>query len=205
MAATAGSDEAAKKSEEYKMKKLCALMSAFASVAAVLATPAGAADIGVGITETSVGGGPETLSVSGVAGATIAGTTDNWTITLPGVALSSEDLPQVWVEKAGDPGFNVLSIAGSDVLHLLSETANTGTNDDFCGTGSPLGLGVSCFIGTDALENAYFASINEVTQAVPAPAIGAGIPGLLGAVGAFLFWRGRSLWWRQRSGLQLAA
>ena len=152
------------------MKRLLSSCLAIAAMAFALPMAARAAQIGVPITETSVGSGPETLSV-GFAGAVIGGTTDNWTITLPGITLSSNDLPQVWVEPAGDPLFNVLSIQGSNVLHLLSESPNTGTNDNFCGTGAPLALGVSCFIGTDAAGNTYFASINEVKQAaVPEPA-----------------------------------
>jgi len=85
------------------MKKSCGLISAFAAVGVVLSTPAPAAQIGVPITETSVGGGPETLTV-GFAGAIIGGTTDNWTITLPGITLSSTNPSNVWVEGAGDPG-----------------------------------------------------------------------------------------------------
>jgi hypothetical protein len=152
------------------MKKLFALVSALAAVGVVLSTPVPAAQIAVPITETSVGGGPETISV-GFAGATIGGVTDNWTITLPGITLSGADLPQVWVEAPGDPGFNDLSIVSSNTLRLVSEGPLGTTPDNFCGTGAPLALGVTCFIGIDGAGNTYFAGINEVkTPAVPEPA-----------------------------------
>jgi len=151
-----------------KLRTTCAL-AALAAFPLVLSTAVRAAQIGIAITETAVGG-TETLSVS-LAGAIIGGTTDNWTITLPGITLSNSDLPQVWVERAGDPGFNVLRNLGGNVLGFTSETAITATPDNFCGTGAPLALGVSCFIGSDSAGNTYFASINEVTgRAVPEPA-----------------------------------
>jgi hypothetical protein len=152
------------------MKKLCALISAFAAVGVVLSTPAPAAEIGVPITETSVGGGPETLSV-GFAGAIIGGTTDNWTITLPGITLSSTNPSNVWVEGTGDPGVNILSIAAGNVLTLVSETTSPPlTPLNTCGTGAALPLGVTCAIGFNATDT-FFASINEVKQAaVPEPA-----------------------------------
>jgi hypothetical protein len=112
------------------MKKLFALVSALAAVGVVLSTPVPAAQIAVPITETSVGGGPETISV-GFAGATIGGVTDNWTITLPGITLSGADLPQVWVEAPGDPGFNDLSIVSSNTLRLVSEGPLGTTPDNF--------------------------------------------------------------------------
>lgn len=145
-----------------------AALAAFAAIAFVPPTAARAALIGVSFTETRTGG-TETLSVSGYPGATIAGATDNWTITLPGITLSGFDFPQVWVEAAGDPGFNVLSYGGSDVIDLRSEdtTPPVGAND-YCGTGAPLHLGVSCHIGTGG-GNSYYASVNEKT-AVPEPA-----------------------------------
>src|SRR5689334_7003070 len=112
------------------MRTLCALISAFAAVGVVLSTPAPAASILIPITETSVGGGLETLFV-GFAGATIGGTTDNWTITLPGLSLFFVIPPTVWVEAPGDPGFNVLSVIGTNVLGLVSEAnfvVNPNTN-----------------------------------------------------------------------------
>jgi hypothetical protein len=141
----------------------------FAAIGVVLFTPAHAADIGISFNEISVGGGPETLTVTGFAGAVISGTTNNWTITLPGITLSSADLPQDWVEKAGDTGFNVLSIAASNQIQLQSEHAEVGTSDNFCGTGSPLALGVTCFIGSDGAGNSYFATVTEQVAAVPEP------------------------------------
>jgi hypothetical protein len=105
------------------MKKLYALMSAVATLGVVLSTPAVATDIALPITETEIGGGPETLSV-GFAGAIIGGTTDNWTITLPGFALSNFFGSVAWAEKPGDSGFNVLSVIGSDELGLVSESAS---------------------------------------------------------------------------------
>jgi len=151
------------------MSKVVWAISAFAAVGVVLSTPAPAAQIGVPITETSVGGGPETLTV-GFAGAIIGGTTDNWTITLPGITLSSTNPSNVWVEGAGDPGVNILSIAGT-VLTLVSETTSPPlTPLNTCGTGAALALGVSCAIGFNATDT-FFASVNEVkTAAVPEPA-----------------------------------
>jgi hypothetical protein len=152
------------------MKKLFALVSALAAVGVVLSTPVHAAQIGINFTETSVGGGPETLS-SSFAGTVIGGVTDNWTITLPGITLSGVDLPQVWVEAPGDPGFNDLSIVSSNTLRLMSEAPLGTTPDNFCGTGAPLPGGVTCFIGSDAVGNTYFATVTEVkTPAVPEPA-----------------------------------
>jgi hypothetical protein len=188
--------------DEYKMKKLFALMSAFAAAVAVLPTPALAAQIGVAITETSVGGGPETLSV-GFAGAVIGGTTDNWTIFLPGVTLLSSNPSNVWVEGPGEPGlFNILSITPGNILTLVSGVNSPVlTRSNTCGTGAALALGVSCAIGFDAAGNTYFASINEVqTPAVPEPSTWAMM--LLGFAGiSFMAYR-RS---RKDQGLALAA
>jgi hypothetical protein len=158
-------------------------VAAVASFGIVWSTPAPAAQIGIGFNEIT-GSGPDTLSVFNFPTAIIGGTTDNWTITLPGITLSSLDLPQVWIEKPGDTGFNVLSIIGPNELSLVSETTNPGTNDNFCGTGSPLNPGVTCFIGSDGLGNDYFASISEITTPLPAAlplfATGLGGLGLLG-------------------------
>jgi hypothetical protein len=151
-----------------KPKTMVAVISAFAALAVVQSTPARAAEIGIPITETSVGGGPETLSV-GFAGAVIGGTTNNWTITLPGINFTGF-LPMAWVEKTGDTGFNDLTVVGPSELLLTSEAA-TFTPAGCGSTPAPLPLGVSCFIGSDANNNTYFASINEVAQAaVPEPA-----------------------------------
>jgi hypothetical protein len=81
--------------------KLSAALTAFAAIALFLPSAARAANIVVSLTETSVNGGPETLSVTGLAGASISGTTDDWLITLPGVPLSL-GFPTVWVEPPGD-------------------------------------------------------------------------------------------------------
>ena len=165
-----------------KPKTMVAVISAFAALAVVQSTPARAAQIGVPITETSVGGGPETLSV-GFAGAVIGGTTNNWTISLPGVTIQSSNPSNVWVEAPGDPGVNILSIAPGNILTLLSETTSPPlTSLNTCGTGAALALGVSCAIGFNA-DNTYFASINEVrTGAAPEPAslalLGGGLLGL---------------------------
>jgi hypothetical protein len=162
-----------RKEEKMKLMKTYVLLSACVAIAIVLPMVASAAQIGVTLTETA-SGGTETLSVS-LAGAVIGGTTDNWTINLSGtpVILSNADLPQVWVEKAGDSGFNLLTNLGNNVLSLKSETQITGnpTPDNFCGTGSPLPGGTTCFIGSDAAgANQYFATVVERTAAVPEPA-----------------------------------
>jgi hypothetical protein len=155
---------------EFPMKRLCTALAAVAAIAFVLPS-ARAAQIGVNFTETSVNGGPETLS-SSLAGTVISGTTDNWNITLNnGITLSTADLPQVWVEKPGDTGFNDLTIVSSNVLHLASEAPLIGTPDNFCGTGAPLPGGVTCFIGSDTVGNTYFATVTEVAStAAPEPA-----------------------------------
>ena len=59
----------------------------------------------------------------------IGGTTDDRTITLPGVTLIQGFSPQVWVEAPGDPGFNNLFInLTTQVLTLTSEAPNAGTS-----------------------------------------------------------------------------
>lgn len=153
-----------------RASSLCALISAFAAVGVVLSTPAPAAEIGVGITETSVGGGPEKLSVTGFPGATIGGTTDDWTITFPGLSLSTTgSLPMAWVEPLGDPGFNDLTVVAPSELLLTSEAPSF--TPAVCGTTpAPLPLGVTCLIGTDTAGNSYFAGISEVkVAATPEP------------------------------------
>jgi hypothetical protein len=173
----------------------CAALAAFAAIALVLPTAARAADIGVTFTETRVGTGPETLSVTGTP-ATIAGTTDNWTITLPAIntaaAVAAGNLPMSWVEANGDPGLNILnSVPGvADEITLMSESTATVTAT--CGTTpAPLAEGITCFIGTDTADNSYFGTVVENVTAVPAPLIGHGLLAFL-AVGGILF--GAKFW-----------
>jgi hypothetical protein len=153
------------------MRNIVLLASAAACALLIGTATTIAADIQIPITETEpFGGGAETLTV-GFAGATIAGVTDAWKITLPGITLSSLHLPQVWVEKPGDSGFNLLSIGTPDTLGFGSEVPPASlptTPDNFCGTGAPLNLGVSCFIGRDLAGNSFFAAVNEV-KSVPEP------------------------------------
>src|SRR5215813_13233785 len=92
--------------------KLSAALTAFAAIALFLPTVVRANDVAVVFTETSVNGGPETLSVTGVAGATISGTTDNWLITFPAATLGG--LPLYWPEPPGETGFNILSCLNGD-------------------------------------------------------------------------------------------
>jgi len=170
-------------------RKLSALFAcaAVAAWGALLATPATATDIRIDITETDHGGGVETLSVSGISGVVIGGTTDNWTLDFTATGISGFfDLPDTWVEKAGDTGFNVLSQSptGGALLTLVSEADFTsGGSANFCFNGSPLALGVSCVFGSDANFNNYFVAINEVTAQTPEPMtlslFGAGLGGIV--------------------------
>jgi MYXO-CTERM domain-containing protein len=152
-----------------RLAKTAALLFGSAMISLVLPAVANAAQIGFSLTETN-NGGIETLSTS-LAGAVITGTTDNWNINVSavGITLSTADLPQVWLERSGETGFNVLSIVSTSVLNLKSETASVGTPDNFCGTGSPLAGGVTCFVGSGG-GNDYFATVVEQQATVPEPA-----------------------------------
>jgi hypothetical protein len=76
--------------------KLSAALTAFAIIALFLPSAARAAEIVVTLTETSVNGGPDTLSVTGLAGASISGTTSNGSLLVrsvrPDVAWQSQPL-----------------------------------------------------------------------------------------------------------------
>jgi hypothetical protein len=176
------------------LKRMRTVVVGIAAVALILPAVANAAQIGFSLIEHGDGSGNETLSISGISGAVIGGTTDNWTIDLSGagITLSNNDLPQVWVEPTGNL-VNVLSNLGDNVLGLQSELANPGniTPDNYCGTGAPLPLGTTCFVGTDTAGNDYFATVSE-PAAVPEPAsislIALGLAGLAG-----LKFRGRKL------------
>ncbi len=160
--------------------------------AAVLSTVqmAHADNIGISFTEYIDGGGAgvDTLTVNFngnlLDSSAITGTSDNWTVDLSslGITTNSNDLPQTWMEAPGESGYNVLSIVDDHTLQLQSEVATASSGDNFCGTGSPLQLGVSCYIGQDNANNQVFASVNEVAPQTPEPAsmllIAAGLAGV---------------------------
>jgi hypothetical protein len=178
------------------MRKIFLLAVAAASLMVGTATTRAS----IAITEISKGG-VETLSVD-FPGAIIGGTTDDWTITLPGVFFplaDTADFPQVWAEATGDSGFNVLTLisdgsrSSGAVLGLISEdTSPPSTPDDDCGTGSPLPLGpVGCGVDVDQQANQFFVSINEVASAVPEPASWALMLVGFGLLGGAGYWAQR--------------
>jgi len=145
--------------------------------------------IGLSFTEYINGGGAgvDTLSVNfnGTdVTSLVTGTSDDWYIDVSslGITLLSDHLPQSWMEAAGESGYNVLSqVAGLNSIHLQSEFATAPTANYYCGTGSPLSLGVSCLAGLAGSDGVY-ASVNEVVPQTPEPAsvllIAAGLAGL---------------------------
>ncbi len=142
------------------------------------------AQAGINFHETSNGAGTDSLTSSN-PGAVITGTSDNWNIDLSalGITLSANDLPQAWVEAPGENGVNYLTIVDPTTLNLQSEfTGSTPTPDNFCGTGSPLPDGTTCFIGTDTAGTEWFATVTESGPESPEPGtfmlLGLGVAGV---------------------------
>jgi len=142
----------------------------FLALVAVLLSPMAANAVQIPINLVEVDDGFGNLSLTSSLGS-VSGVSGDWTIDFAGtgVTIGSRDLPLVWKQLTGTL-VNRLSNIGGNNLRLQSDVVdNVSTGTNYCGTGAPLNLGVSCYVGSGN-GNDYFAKVYErVEVAVPEP------------------------------------